>query len=163
MIILSIFMICNPLKSMEGFVIFFGIVLIIGGIGSFIAYFTSDRIDRLYSFGIIEGIVYILAGILVLTNKMTLVTFLPMLLGAWIIVHNLFKLQVSINLSVIPGSGWIGLTIMALLMIVVGVLCITNPFDSSITITTLAGIFLLISEIIGLVESIYILIKIKNI
>lgn len=161
MIILSIFMISNPLKSVEGFIIFFGIILIINGVSSFIAYFTSDREDRLYSFGLIEGLVYVLAGVLILTNRLSLVGFLPMMLGAWIIANNLFKLQISINLSVIKGSGWIWFLIVAILMIIVGVLCITNPFDSSIAITTLVGIFLLISEIINLIESICILVRIK--
>ena len=46
-------------------------------------------------------------------------------------------------------------------MIILGVVLIINPFGSSIVITTLAGILLLITEVINLIESIYVLIKIK--
>lgn len=47
-------------------------------------------------------------------------------------------------------------------MVILGVVLITNPFSSMIALATLAGSFLIISETVSLIESIYILIKIKN-
>ena len=47
-------------------------------------------------------------------------------------------------------------------MIILGVVLIINPFASMITITTLAGIMLLVSEIVSLIESIYLLVKVKK-
>ena len=52
--------------------------------------------------------------------------------------------------------------LLAILMIILGVVLIINPFTSMITITTLAGIMLLISEVVSLIESIYLLVKVKK-
>ena len=71
-------------------------------------------------------------------------------------------MQLSINLSVFKESNWFLLLIMQILMVILGVVLITNPFSSMIALATLAGSFLIISETVSLIESIYILIKIKN-
>ena len=51
---------------------------------------------------------------------------------------------------------------MQVLMVILGIILITNPFSSIVALTTLAGSFLMISETASLIESIYVLIKIKN-
>ena len=84
------------------------------------------------------------------------------ILGIWIIVSNLIKMQLSINLSAIAGSNWFLLLITQILMIILGVVLITNPFSSLIALTTLAGSFLIIAEVASLIESIYILVKLRN-
>lgn len=162
MIILSIFLILKPLKSLEVFVIAFSIIMLINGISSFISYFQIDKEERLFSFDLIIGLITIISGIFIFIYRLDLINIFPIILGIWIIVNNLFKIQLSINLSVIKNSGWVYLVILSILMIVLGILLITNPFSSAVTITALSGIFLLISEIISLCESIYVLSKIKK-
>lgn len=48
-------------------------------------------------------------------------------------------------------------------MIIIGILSIINPFASAIAITSLIGIFLLISELTNIFECIYVLSIIKKI
>ena len=93
---------------------------------------------------------------------MDLINVFPVILGIWIIVSNLIKMQLSINLSAIAGSNWFLLLITQILMIILGVVLITNPFSSLIALTTLAGSFLIIAEVASLIESIYILVKLRN-
>ena len=49
-----------------------------------------------------------------------------------------------------------------ILMIILGIVLITNPFESIKAITTMAGVFLLISEVCSLIESFYILNTVKK-
>lgn len=161
MIILGLILVINPIKSLEVIVIAFSIIMIINGISSFITYFTTSKEDRLFSLDLIIGMSTILYGILVFIFRLDLINILPIVLGVWIIISNLFKLQLSINLISVEGSGFIGLVLISILMIILGVVLIINPFGSSIVITQLAGILLLITEVINLIESIYVLIKIK--
>ena len=109
-----------------------------------------------------SGITNIIAGVLVFIYRSSLVEVFPIMLGIYVIVSSLLKMQISINLSTIPESNWVLLVIMSILNMIIGILLITNPFESIITITTLCGIFLLVSEVISLVEEIYVLIKIKK-
>ena len=112
--------------------------------------------------GLLYGLLTILAGVLLFIYRIDVINVLPIILGIWIILSNLFKMQISINLSALDYTGWIWLLLVSILMMVVGVLLIVNPFTTTLTITTIAGIMLLISEIVNLVESIYVLIKIKK-
>ena len=99
MIIVAILLITQPLKTIEWIVIFFGIIIIIDGIFDFINYFKSDKEIRLYSFDLVEGLLEILAGVLIILNRNILIAFFPLMLGIWMIVKNIIKIQLSLNLK----------------------------------------------------------------
>lgn len=162
LIILGAFLLVQPLKSLEVAIIFFATIMIVNGISSFFSYFMLDRAERLFSLELVTGIVTILTGTLMYLYRTDLINIFPVILGIWIIASNLIKMQLSINLSVFRGSNWFLLLIMQVLMVILGIILITNPFSSIVALTTLAGSFLMISETASLIESIYILIKIKN-
>lgn len=160
MIIVAILLITKPIKTMEWIIILISAIIIIDGIFDFINYFRSDKETKLYSFGLIEGLLEVLAGVLIILNKDALITFLPLILGIWIILKNIIKIQLAINLKQISDS-WYLLLIFAILSLLLGVLIILNPFSSIIAITLLAGIFLLMTETVNLIENIYLMIKLK--
>ena len=162
LIILGILLLVSPMKSLEVAVIFFAAIMIVNGISSFISYFMLPNEERLFSLDLVTGIVTTLTGSLIYLYRMDLINVFPVILGIWIIVSNLIKMQLSINLSAIAGSNWFLLLITQILMIILGVVLITNPFSSLIALTTLAGSFLIIAEVASLIESIYILIKLRN-
>lgn len=162
MIILSIFLIVKPVKSIEIFVVMFSSIMFINGFISLISYFTTPVNSRLFSFDFINGIFTILISVLTFIYRNSLINFFPIIIGAWIIMSNLIKLQLSINLSGIKNSGWIFLVIISIITIILGLVIVVNPFESLIVITLLTGILLLTSEVINLIESICILINIRN-
>ena len=157
MIVLSLFLIFKPIKSIETFVLLFSIIMLVDGVIGVVTYFTIESDERLFSFDFLSGITNIIAGVLVFIYRSSLVEVFPIMLGIYVIVSSLLKMQISINLSTVPESNWVLLVIMSILNMI-----ITNPFESIITITTLCGLFLLVSEVISLVEEIYVLIKIKK-
>lgn len=162
MIFLSIFLIAKPLESLEVFTVIFSIIILITGIGYMISYFTISKFSRLFSFDLLMGLITIISGIMLMIYRSDIISIFPIILGIWIIVSNLFKLQLSINLSLVLENNCALLILLSILMIVIGVLLIINPFASFITITVMAGVFLLITEVINLIESIYVLIKLKS-
>lgn len=161
MIILSLFLIFKPLESLETLIIFFAVIIIFSGIANFISYFLIDRESRMYSFELLTGTITFISGIFLIIYRTELINLFPIILGIWIIVSNLFKLQLSINLSVLKENGWILLVLMSILMIIFGITLITKPFSSAVAITTISGILLLISEVVSLFESIYVVRKLK--
>ena len=158
MIFFSIFLIVKPDISVLLFILLFGVLLVISGLGSLFSYFLTEKEDRLFSFDLISGI---LCGVFTIIYRNDLVQVLPIILGLWIIFSSLLKMQVAINFSSFSKS-YLWLLLLEILMIILGVVLITNPFESIKAITTMAGIFLLISEVCSLVESIYILNTVKK-
>ena len=60
MIFFSIFLIVKPDISVLFFILLFGVLLVISGLGSLFSYFLTEKEDRLFSFDLISGILTIL-------------------------------------------------------------------------------------------------------
>jgi uncharacterized membrane protein HdeD (DUF308 family) len=163
MICLSLFLMFKPLESLEVFTVIFAIIILLSGLGYLISYFTISKKSRLFSIDLLLGLVTIISGIMLLVYKKDVINVFPIILGIWIIISNLFKLQLSINLSLFLDNAYLGLVLITILMIVFGLLLIINPFASFMTITVTAGTLLLITEVINLIESIYVIIKLNKV
>lgn len=163
MICLSLFLMFKPLESLEVFTVIFAIIILLSGLGYLISYFTISKESRLFSIDLLLGLVTIISGIMLLVYKKDVINVFPIILGIWIIISNLFKLQLSINLSLFLDNTYLGLVLITILMIAFGLLLIINPFASFMTITVTAGTLLLITEVINLIESIYVIIKLNKV
>lgn len=163
MICLSLFLMFKPLESLEVFTVIFAIIILLSSLGYLISYFTISKESRLFSIDLLLGLVTIISGIMLLVYKKDVINVFPIILGIWIIISNLFKLQLSINLSLFLDNAYLGLVLITILMIVFGLLLIINPFASFMTITVTAGTLLLITEVINLIESIYVIIKLNKV
>lgn len=163
MICLSLFLMFKPLESLEVFTVIFAIIILLSGLGYLISYFTISKESRLFSIDLLLGLVTIISGIMLLVYKKDVINVFPIILGIWIIISNLFKLQLSINLSLFLDNAYLGLVLITILMIVFGLLLIINPFASFMTITVTSGALLLITEVINLIESIYVIIKLNKV
>lgn len=163
MICLSLFLMFKPLESLEVFTVIFAIIILLSGLGYLISYFTISKESRLFSIDLLLGLVTIISGIMLLVYKNDVINVFPIILGIWIIISNLFKLQLSINLSLFLDNAYLGLVLITILMIAFGLLLIINPFASFMTITVTAGTLLLITEVINLIESIYVIIKLNKV
>ena len=163
MICLSLFLMVKPLESLEVFTVIFAIIILLSGLGYLISYFTISKESRLFSIDLLLGLVTIISGIMLLVYKKDVISVFPVILGIWIIISNLFKLQLSINLNLFLDNTYLGLVLITTLMIVFGLLLIINPFASFMTITVTAGTLLLITEVINLIESIYVITKLNKV
>ena len=163
MICLSLFLMFKPLESLEVFTVIFAIIILLSGLGYLISYFTISKESRLFSIDLLLGLVTIISGIMLLVYKKDVINIFPIILGIWIIISNLFKLQLSINLSLFLDNAYLGPVLITILMIAFGLLLIINPFASFMTITVTAGTLLLITEVINLIESIYVIIKLNKV
>lgn len=160
--ILGIFLVVNPTKSITSIIFSFGVLLVGSGIISILNYCLIPPEEKIYSLDFLRGILTIISGILTIVFKNDLVNVLPVLLGLFIIFNHLFKMQMTFNFSSILMGNSVWFIILEILWIVLGVLLILNPFEWLITIGTLAGIFLIISEIGNIISSIIILRKVKE-
>ena len=163
MIFLSLFLMLKPLESLEVFTVIFSIIILLSGLGYLVSYFTISKESRLFSVDLLMGLVTIISGVMLLVYRKDVINVFPVILGIWIIISNLFKLQLSINLNLFLDNGYLGLILITILMIIFGLILIINPFASFMTITVTAGILLLITEVINLIESIYVIIRLNKV
>lgn len=73
MIVLSLFLIFKPIKSIETFVLLFSIIMLVNGVIGVVTYFTIENDERLFSFDFLSGITNIIAGVLVFIYRSSLV------------------------------------------------------------------------------------------
>lgn len=160
LVILSLFLIFKPAYVIDFTMIFLGMIVIINGFIHTVSYFSTQKEFRGYSFELIEGILCMIVGLLFILVPNKISSFLSIILGLWIIVESLFKIQLAFNIKTKDNKDWLVLVIISIITIIIGLVMILNPFSSIITITSFAGIVLLISETINLVEAFLLLRKI---
>ncbi len=160
MLILALFLIIAPITSAVTAIYMFGIFIIVDGIMHIVSYCTTNADNRLMNFEFAEGILDILSGVLILFSAGYLVAVLPILLGAFIILKSIIKMQISLNIKTDMQSNWILVLVFSIISLIIGIFILFNPMYGYITISIM-GVFLAVYEILNIVESIYILNKLK--
>lgn len=161
LLILSLFLIVKPVASLNFVMILLGCITLLDGIIHIVSYFVSYKELRAYSFELIQGTLGVMLGFIFIFNPHIIVSFLPFIIGAWIVIEGIIKLQFAFNMRGNETGNWIILLILSILTIILGFVIIYNPFGTAVAITSLAGILLLINETINIIESIYVIAKFK--
>lgn len=161
LIIFSIFLMVRPYESVNLIIMLFGGAVAIDGIIHIISYFKVPNEYRIFNFELLEGVLQIIFGLIAIFSPFSISGLFPILIGVWIILSSIVKFQLSLNLRHINGSNWIMLLVLSIITFILGILMIVNPLSSVVTITTIAGILLFVSEVINVIEYIFILVKIK--
>src|SRR5699024_7686420 len=99
----------------------------------------------------ISGILYSVLGIIIIIYPYSIINLVTICLGVYLLINGLLKIKVAINLKNITNK-WIGTLVMGIVTIILGILLIFNPF-AGITITKLAGAFLVIVAIFDLIDT----------
>lgn len=162
MIFIASLLIVEPAIMLNTIVTIFGFGILIDGILSSILYIFIDKEHKMYSNALAEGVLEIIAAVLILLNRTFMISIIPVLIGIWIIVKSIIKLQLSLNIKSQVQNSWIFILISSIVTLTIGLISIIHPFDTMVTITVLSGILLLVSGVINIIESIYILINLKQ-
>ena len=125
-----------------------------------ISYFSIKNDFRAFSFELVQGIVSIIIGFVFIMRTQEASILLPLILGAWIIIESIMKFQLAFNLRDVPNSHWVMMLVFSIITAALGIVILLNPFSTTIAITTLGGVLLLLTEVINLFESGYILMKV---
>lgn len=160
MLIVSILLILMPETILNSIVVLLGIAALLDGILHSISYIITDKEMKAFSNELFFGILEIMTGGLLFLFKANIINIFPVIIGIWIIIAGVTKFQLTFNLRGIE-SKWIVVLLSSIISIILGVLIILNPFSTVMTITVISGIILLITEICNLIESAYLLIKLK--
>lgn len=161
LILLAIVLIFNPSQLLNTIMIILGIMVVVDGIWHIISYFNEPVEFKAFSFELLEGIAEVVLGFIFISNPAKVFELIYLLIGIWIIFESIIKLQMSFNLKDFV-ENWKIMIIVSIFSILLGIFIIAHPFVAANILYTICGIVLLVTEILNLIEAIYINIKIRK-
>lgn len=161
MLIVSILLIIRPSAILNTIMLLIGTVILLEGIFHIVTYVIGDKEYRTYSKDLLIGIIIIISGIYIILNKEIFINLLPIIVGIWIVIKSVIKLQLALNLKNLDDRNWLILFISSIITSIFGIVIILNPFASLVAITILVGMVLLTTQIIEIIENVFLLNKLK--
>lgn len=151
-IIMGIVLLLLPNATNKVVGIIVGIIFLIEGINSVYKYFHREG-AKLYNLNLIFGVLYALLGVVIILYPFTVVEFVTVCLGIYMIINGASKVNYALWLKKGNEESWLITLATGILIAIVGILVIFNPF-ASLTLTKLAGAFLIITGILDFMDTI---------
>lgn len=144
---LVLLLIPGTLNKLIGILI--GVALLAVGIIAIVKYIKEK--DNGSSLNLVSGILYSVLGVIIIIYPYSIINLVTICLGVYLVINGLLKLKLSFFLKRITDK-WIGTLIMGIITVILGVVLIFNPF-AGITITKLAGAFLVVVAVFDLIDT----------
>lgn len=160
--VLGFFMVLKSYETVSVLIIMFGWILVLDGLIHLASYFKIDHEYRYFSYELAQAIIDILLGFVVTINVKSIATILPVIIGVWIVLDAILKLQIALNLRDTKNAHWCIMTFCSLITIFIGFGIIFDPARSLDILMKLCGSALVFSQIFSIFDDIIILGGIEN-
>ena len=126
-------------------------IAVVVGIINLVIYFKKDVVDTVYRYDFVNGVMFIVIGVILFIKASLVLTLIPMLMGILILGNGVVKMQHAIDLKRFDFSGWIYVLIISLLCLSVGFLLVLQPqfiINAIIVILGVSFIFCGVTDLI---------------
>ena len=106
MIFIGILLMVKPETMLSSIMTILGVCLLIDGAYSVILYIAMEKDQKLYSNALVEGMVEIIAALVVLINAHLIAAILVGIAAVWIIIKSIIKIQFSISIKSVDEKSW---------------------------------------------------------
>ena len=151
-IIIGLILIFLPAVSNKVVGIIVGIVFLAFGINSVYKYFHRDG-AKIYSLNLIFGVLYSILGIVIIIYPFSVMNFVTVCLGLFIIVNGISKINYGMWLKRGNEESWLVTLVTGAFLVTIGIMLVFNPF-TALTLTQIAGAFLIITGVLNLSDTI---------
>lgn len=145
--VIGLVLVIKPSETLQFVSLLTGATMILLGISAWIYYFVKDKA----MFMAVLGSIAIMSGIIVCVKYKSIISFMLILFGGFLIVSGIVDLISAIDIKKSGVFGWLVPVIMSLAIIVVGIIIIVNPFGSIELITRILGAGLLAYAVMDLI------------
>lgn len=149
MIVLGLLLALWPGHVMTTALTILGIALLVGG-ALLIYSWYNGRARSSSVITLSEGILMVVAGLVVLIAPKFLISIVPFVVGALITLNGVFNLAQSLDQRRWNYSRWTMSLVVAILTIVLGVLIMLNPFSTMESLVMAIGIIIIYNGISNL-------------
>jgi uncharacterized membrane protein HdeD (DUF308 family) len=150
MVILGIVLLAFPMGTLTFLIIVLGAWWLIDGIVTIVKSIKGRKQQQAWGWGIFTGILGAIAGIVVLSqpalSAILTTSFLVWFLGLAALIYGINGIVTGIKLRKKISGEW-SMILGGILSILFGILLLTSPFVSALTIVTVIGIFAIIGGI----------------
>ena len=129
-----------------------GIALCVWGLLRLITYFSMAKEEVFGSFGLVQGISLLAFGLFFVMKPEVIAMFFGTILAIVIIIDGILKLQYGIEFYHMKADKWWIEAVVAAFMVVMGVIALFNPFDSSVALMIFIGIVLMVEGVSDLIS-----------
>lgn len=126
--------------------IIIGICFILFGVLDIYEYLTR-KINPLYSWRIIAGVLFIILGIFIMANPFKITKILTFALGIYLIIEAIFKVMDALKLKACKYEAWSLVLVTSIILLILGVFIAINPMASMYLIEA-ASLFIILSCIL---------------
>lgn len=152
LVLIGIFLFIKPAEVIQFISIFLGIFMAVAGVASLVKYFSIKEKD-FYDADLLYGVISSLAGTLLICNPEAVASIFPLVLGVWMVINSVIKLQYVFSLKNVVENPLMGTGIMALITLALGILFVFNPFKGATFLMQMLGGMIAIYAIIDLVNA----------
>lgn len=149
-IAMGLFLLLWPKTTLRTLVYILGGYLCIAAVLSFIVYFRNREDAFVASTELISGMFQLIMGILVFLFSDVVIGMLPVLLGIIVVLDSLINLTRAFEIKKSGDTSWPFVLGANIVLLLVGIVVIINPFASAVVFTILCGVVLLIKGIMDL-------------
>lgn len=142
--VLGLFLVIFPAASQEIICKAIGVALCVWGVLRLINYFRIAGNEVLGSYGLVQGVTLLAFGMFFVIKPQVIGVFLGTALAIIIIVDGILKLQYAVDFYHLQSDKWWIELIGAVIMVVIGVIALLNPFSTTTALTVFIGIALMV-------------------
>jgi len=142
----------KPDATIKSITIIIGILLIIMGSGPILELFKNK--EKKLSFSIAPSIILFVIAFILFFKPELLISIIPILIGVALVMSSAFRIQNIYNIKKTNDVFNIWTLIITIIILILGLLLIINPFGGVVTATKLIGIFLMIYSVLDTIDNI---------
>jgi uncharacterized membrane protein HdeD (DUF308 family) len=149
-----------PLESYVTLSVLAGILMLIAGAAQLIVALTSGNYLTMRGYMIVGGLIDFLLGIFLCAYPGVTVALLPVMLGIWMMYQSFMMIAFGGDLDTFRISGSASVTIGGIVLLLLSILVLANPFSAGITtVIVISGLGLILLGILLC----WLALKLKNI
>lgn len=148
---LLIFVFSEEVGKLIGYVV--GILFLYSGIQAIYKFIKRDG-AKLYSLNIFWGVISLILGIVIIVVPTSISSFINVCFGLYLVVSGANKISYGVWFKVGNDASWLITLITGIMVVLFGILVITNPFEASLTATKVVGVFLMLASALDLCNAI---------
>ncbi len=147
LLVLGIVLLFIPGSIITTILRIFGALIIALGVVSIINSTKSKTTNA----ELVYGILMVILGLVFLSNPEVIAGIIPFILGVWIVINSLFKLQVVANLKK-TSDDYVKPLVVNLITLLIGIILMFNPFKGAEAVIMIIGIFMIAYSLLDLLN-----------
>ncbi len=124
-----------------------GIMFLFVGVSGIVMYMKTEIKTAFTSFTLVMSIIFGAFGVYVLLNPEAFESFLPLVMGIFLLVDSVSKLSMAFDLKKFEYQNWWQMLIVAFILLGCGLLLVFNPFEALAVSVQIIGAILIVDAV----------------